>query len=120
MAILRALDGTFYEVPDDALDQYAIPADELKAKLENLEEELPETEPPPTEAYYPPSPTPLVNVQVFGSVPEMGTTGPPAAEPEVVPHWRLGGGWRAWSQYRHWNHACPTRYWRLWQNRPSR
>lgn len=36
MAILRALDGKFYDLPDDALDQYLIPADQLKSKLSGL------------------------------------------------------------------------------------
>jgi hypothetical protein len=36
MAILRALDGRFYDLPDDALDQYLIPADQLKAKLSEM------------------------------------------------------------------------------------
>ena len=35
MAILRALDGKFYEVPDDQLGGFEVPADELKQKLQD-------------------------------------------------------------------------------------
>ena len=33
MAILRSVDGKFYEVPDKNLDKYEIPADQLREKL---------------------------------------------------------------------------------------
>jgi hypothetical protein len=36
MAILRALDGKFYDLPDDTLDQYLIPADQVRSKLSGL------------------------------------------------------------------------------------
>ncbi len=33
MAILRSVDGKFYEVPDKSLDKFEIPADQLREKL---------------------------------------------------------------------------------------
>jgi len=33
MAILRGLDGKFYEVPDTQLDSYLIPEDKVKEKM---------------------------------------------------------------------------------------
>lgn len=35
MAILRSSDGKFYEVPDEQLDSYEIPSEEVKSKLED-------------------------------------------------------------------------------------
>ena len=35
MAILRGVDGMFYDVPDDKLESFAIPADEVKQRLED-------------------------------------------------------------------------------------
>ena len=34
MAILRSVDGRFYEVPEDELDQYLVPADQVRDKLQ--------------------------------------------------------------------------------------
>ena len=34
MAILRSVDGNFYEVPDDQLSKFAVPADQVKEKLQ--------------------------------------------------------------------------------------
>jgi hypothetical protein len=34
MAILRSLDGKFYEIPDDLLSSYLIPADKVKERVE--------------------------------------------------------------------------------------
>jgi hypothetical protein len=33
MAIVRSLDGKFYEIPDDLLSRYLIPEDKIKEKL---------------------------------------------------------------------------------------
>jgi hypothetical protein len=33
MAILRSLDGKFYEIPDDLLSRYLIPADKVKERV---------------------------------------------------------------------------------------
>ena len=33
MAILRSIDGKFYNIPDEQLDQHFVPAEEVKSKL---------------------------------------------------------------------------------------
>lgn len=38
MAILRSSDGKFYEVPDEQLDSYEIPSEEVKEKLDEAGE----------------------------------------------------------------------------------
>ena len=38
MAILRSVDGKFYEVPDKNLEKYEIPADQLKDKLGDMDQ----------------------------------------------------------------------------------
>jgi hypothetical protein len=35
MAIVRSLDGSFYEVPDELLPGYLIPADKVKERLKS-------------------------------------------------------------------------------------
>ena len=49
MAILRALDGTFYEIPDDQVARYKVPEDQLKEKLgaQAPTEGPPQDQPPP-------------------------------------------------------------------------
>jgi hypothetical protein len=39
MAILRSLDGNFYEIPDDVAARYLIPPDKVKEKLKGTEGE---------------------------------------------------------------------------------
>jgi hypothetical protein len=95
MAIVRGMDGTFYEVPDDQLGQYKVPEDQLKAKLG---EQPPTAEPPPGGGGAPPGP-PLVNVHIYYS--GQGPAGAGAgAEESVQPYdWR---NWRNWSNWRNW------------------
>jgi hypothetical protein len=104
MAILRALDGTFYEVPDDQMAKFKIPPDKLKEKLGSQV---------PTDAGGPPEgggggepggASPLVNVQIYYGQGQGGGGGAPAAaEAGVQPYdWR---NWRNWANWRNWrNH----------------
>ena len=41
MSILRAVDGTFYEVPDSELEQYKVPPDQVKGLMEGAGQKLP-------------------------------------------------------------------------------
>ena len=34
MAIVRSMDGKFYNIPDEKLESHLVPADEVKAKLD--------------------------------------------------------------------------------------
>jgi hypothetical protein len=105
MAILRAMDGTYYEVPDDQVARFKIPEDQLKQKIGAM---VPTEEPPPDEP--PPgagSPSPLVNVQIYYT--GQGAGGAPGgAEAAVQPYdWRNWRNWRNWHNWRnhHWrNH----------------
>ncbi len=41
MAILRSVDGTFYDVPDDVAQKYVVPPEEVKSKMDAMGEQLP-------------------------------------------------------------------------------
>ena len=73
MAILRSVDGRFYEIPDDQVSKYLIPADKVKEKLEGAG--APASPPPGGggPGGGPPSGGPTILVQVFGA----GGTGAP-------------------------------------------
>ena len=106
MAILRALDGTFYEVPDDQVAKYKIPDDKLKEKLGTQAPGDSAPEGPPESGGG--SVSPLVNVQVYYS--GQGAGGPPSgapggAEGAVQPydhHWNNWRNWRNWSNWSNW------------------
>ena len=83
MAILRALDGTFYEVPDDQLARFKIPEDKLKEKLgSEATSEGPPPQGPPMSGV-----SPLVNVQIYYG----GQGAPGGGEAAVSPY-----DWRNW------------------------
>jgi hypothetical protein len=104
MAILRAMDGTFYEIPDDQVERYKIPADKLKEKIG--EQASAEGPPPggPPESGGPSSP--LVNVHIFYG--GQGGGAPAAAEGAVQPYdWR---NWRNWSNWNNWRNHWRNRF----------
>jgi hypothetical protein len=41
MAILRSLEGTFYEIPDSELDKYEVPPDQVKRLMESAGQKPP-------------------------------------------------------------------------------
>jgi hypothetical protein len=41
MAIVRSVDGTFYEVPDGDLEQYKVPPDQVKGLMEGAGQKVP-------------------------------------------------------------------------------
>jgi hypothetical protein len=76
MAILRSLDGQFYEVPDDQLAKFLIPADKVKEKVQSSSEDPG----PPSNDPGPPGggQGPAIIVQIYGaSVPPPGGGAPP-------------------------------------------
>jgi hypothetical protein len=104
MAILRSVDGQYYEVPDDQLARYLIPADKVKEKVQTGGGEDPgPPDPGPPGAG---GPGPTVLVQIYGTsapppggggAPPPGGGGAPApgaggAAPEVQPY----GWWNTW------------------------
>jgi hypothetical protein len=112
MAILRALDGTFYEIPDDQVERFKIPEDQLKDKLgaQAPAGGGPEEEPPPSQGGG--TGSPLVNVQIY----HMG------GGPGSAPGGAQGGGEMAvqpydWRNWRNWRNWWDWRNWRNWRNR---
>src|SRR5438034_3734058 len=102
MAILRALDGTFYEVPDEQIAKYKIPEDKLKEKLGT--QAPTESGGPPPEGGAPEGGAggSLVNVHIYYSGQGQGQGGgaPAGAEAAVQPYdWR---NWRNWNNWRNW------------------
>ncbi len=102
MAILRALDGTFFEIPDDQIAKFKIPPEKLKDKL-GAQAPTDAGGPPEGGGGEPGGTSPLVNVQIF----QGGGGGAPAgAEAGVNPYdWRNWRNWRNWANWRNWrNH----------------
>ena len=127
MAILRSMDGKFYQVPDGELGNYEVPAEQVKEKLASAGAPLPSGPqgcgPSPGgggmggggggPASMPPGG--LVYVQVFNSgptgrgSPSSGAMGAPAGGEsggEVQPY---AGCWRNWKNcWRNcWRNYCP-------------
>lgn len=42
MAIVRSLEGTFYDIPESELDQYAVPPDQVKKLMESAGPKIPQ------------------------------------------------------------------------------
>ena len=110
MAILRSVDGKFYEVPDKSLEKFEIPADQVREKLGDMAEAEGPAEPGPGGPGGGGAGAQVV-IEIHGS-PQMSGAGAPAAEgedgDEVQPYW---GWWRnCWRN--HWRN-----YWRnCWRN----
>jgi hypothetical protein len=108
MAILRSVDGQFYEIPDDQLPKFLIPADKVKEKVQGTGED---PGPPPGDAP-PPGSGPAIIVQIYGaSVPPSGGAPPPttgaAPTSEVQPY----GWWNTWRNTwgPHWHNSWHNR-----------
>ena len=126
MPILQAMDGKFYDVPDDQAETYEVPRDQVKSLLEKAG--VPATQGPgpssgpqpgqgpqgqgpgPGQGYAPPASAPVV-VQIFAAQPG-GQPGPMAGSPppgdqgkggDVDPYWWY---WRNVTYYRPW-----TNFW---------
>jgi hypothetical protein len=101
MAIVRAQDGNYYEIPDEQLAKLKIPADKLKEKIGSQ----PMTSPGG------PGGSPLVNVHIYYSG---GGGAPGAAEGAgtgaVRPYDWYWLNWRNWANWQNWNN------WQNWRN----
>jgi hypothetical protein len=110
MAILRSLDGRFYEVPDDQVSQFLIPEDRVKEKLEGSGAPMvpPSSSPPEAGPPGPPPGSPTIVVQIFGGASMPGPGAPPPSgtgtetTPEVQPYYwnnwwhNVKGNWNNW------------------------
>jgi hypothetical protein len=111
MSILRAVDGTFYEVPDSELEQFKVPADQVKGLMEGAGQKLP-SGPQQQQAGAPAgaagsgSPQILVQFIVQGSQtpqPKAAAQKPPAADEEKVePQNYYWVNWYNWSNWYNW------------------
>jgi hypothetical protein len=137
MAILRSVDGKFYEVPDDSLANYLVPDDQVKAKLSEAGCAMPAGRGPGPGrgpgASAPGAPGGVV-IQIYTQG-QQGDSGPPPGRPpaqagqpegaaaasgqptEVSPYGFCfgGGGWHnCW--HNHW-HNCWHNHWaNHWHN----
>ena len=123
MAILRGIDGKFYEVPDDQVASFEVPRDKVKELLEKAGGPGPQGGPgqgPGGPGGYqggPPPSSPII-VQIFGGSSGPGgpggpggPSGPPPGEApqgdgDVHPYWwwrnfwpNWGNGWPNWGNY---------------------
>lgn len=114
MAVLRSVDGKFYEIPDKEVEKYLIPEDKVKEKLQAAgAPAMPPSEPPPSGP--PGAGAATIVVQIYGATPMSGpgpSSAPPpemqsGAAPEVQPY----GWWNNWWHNRHggWNN-----WWHNW------
>src|SRR5262249_61266016 len=100
MAILRSLDGRFFEIPDNQVEQFLIPEDKVKEKLEGAGAPM---VPPAGDGGQggPPSGSPTIVGQIFGASPA-GPAGPPPLPPGgerqagARPGGQRDGGWHNW------------------------
>ncbi len=136
MPILQAMDGRFYDVPDEQAAQYEVPRDKVKELLDKAgvpapsSGQMPPQGPGPQGGGYPtigaptiagPGGGPPVLVQIFGAPPQATGFAPPQAGPqpgapegqgqesEVNPYW-----WWRNVVVRPWGNW--PNYWANWRN----
>ncbi len=129
MAILRSIDGTFYEIDDSELDKYKVPPEKVKSVLEECAK-MPQGPRPPQGGYpmgQPPGQSPQIIVQFITQGPPMMQGPPPPmpqpteeAEGEKVEPQQLiigfGGGWDNWHNWM--NYYRPWHDWHNYHHRP--
>jgi len=112
MAILRGVDGKFFDVPDDQLETFEVPREKVKELLEKSGgPQATQGGPPPGGGQGGPPPGAPIVVQIYGGAPGGGGAGgPPPTEPasdgDVKPYWwwrnfwpNWGNGWPNWGNY---------------------
>jgi hypothetical protein len=111
MAILRSLDGQFYEVPDDQLSKFLIPADKVKEKVQAGGGEDPG--PPPGNDPGPPpgGGTPAIVVQIYGAGTPPG--GPPPTGTETP---AAAGGVQPYAWWNTWRNTYHPGWHNVWHN----
>jgi hypothetical protein len=126
MAILRSVDGKFYEVPDDKVESFLVPEDKVKEKLSGGKEGAAQAGPGRAAGGPPPGPSggrgPQVVITILGEgqaslsppPPSAGLGGQAAgmtAEAEVAPY----GCWHNWHNWQNnWHNNWHN--WQNWQN----
>ena len=104
MAVVRSLEGTFYDIPDSQLDRYKVPADKVKGLMEAAGQQAPSNPgQQPAGQSRPTGGTPQILVQfiINGSgTPQQGQTqaAPAEGEEKVEPQWY----WINWANWANW------------------
>ena len=99
MAILKAIDGTFYEVPDDQLENFKVPPEKVKDILAEVSQGIeakkgPSVGPPPSAVVSVPPHAQVVVQVITNGVPQGGPPQASDSEGEVNPQGHCG--WRNW------------------------
>jgi hypothetical protein len=108
MAVVRSLEGTFYDIPDSELEKYKVPADQVKSLMEAAGQRPPQSPPPqpgqqsqckPTGG----SPQILVQFITQAPTPPQQRQAPPAEgeEEKVEPQW-YWVNWANWANWYNW------------------
>ncbi|MGA2936900.1 MAG: hypothetical protein ABSF52_07360 [Syntrophobacteraceae bacterium] len=109
MAVVRSLEGTFYDIPEGELEKYKVPADQVKGLMEAAGQKLPQNPGQQPAGGVQPRGTcgqPQILVQFItqapGGAPPQGLAqgqGPPAeGEEKVEPQWY----WINWANWANW------------------
>jgi hypothetical protein len=106
MAILRAMDGKFYDVPDAEAAKFEVPRDKVKELLEKAGGPAPQGGPGPGPGGgrgAPGGPGGQVVVQIFaGGGGQQGPSAPPqqpSGEGDVDPYWWVWRNFVPWGNY---------------------
>ncbi|MGC9965003.1 MAG: hypothetical protein ABSE08_06335 [Syntrophobacteraceae bacterium] len=113
MAVVRSLEGTFYDIPDSELEQYKVPADQVKSLMEASGQKPPQN---PAQQQGQQGQqgqgkatggSPQILVQFITQAPatpqpKQGQAPPPAGEEEKVePQW-YWVNWANWANWYNW------------------
>ena len=107
MAILRGMDGKFYDVPDDQAAGFEVPRDKVKELLETSGAPSPKGGPGPSargQRGAPPGGPIVIQIYPGGAGPSGAPSGgQPAEGGEVDPYWyywpNWGNYWPNWGNY---------------------
>jgi hypothetical protein len=114
MAVVRSLEGTFYDIPDSELDKYKVPADQVKGLMEAAGQKIPQNPGPQpcggsqARVTGGPQPQPQILVQFItqapgGAPPQQQAQGAPGegGEEKVEPQW-YWINWANWANWHNW------------------
>ena len=104
MAVVRSLEGTFFDIPDSELGKFKVPADKVKGLVEEAGHKMPSNpERQPGGQGRPAGGSPQILVQFIvsgsGAPVQAQTQGAPAeGEEKVEPQWY----WINWANWANW------------------
>jgi hypothetical protein len=115
MAVVRSLEGTFYDIPDSELEQYKVPADQVKSLMDAAGQKPPQNpgqqQMPQGQGKSTGGGSPQILVQFITQAPgapqqqqqQQGQAPPPAegGEEKVEPQW-YWVNWANWANWYNW------------------